>query len=529
MTAPPVAPPETTDADATPPELGLFALLRWAWRQLTSMRTALVLLLLLALAAVPGSIVPQSGVDAAKTARWQEAHPTLTTAYDKLGLFSVYSAPWFAAIYLLLVVSLVGCILPRLGVYWRSLRARPPHAPRQLSRLPGHAAYRTDETPAEVLTRAATALRRRRFRVAVDDDAVCAERGFLREAGNLVFHLALLVVLAGFAAGSLYGFRGGVLVLVDNGFTNNLTQYDDFAPGPLFDPGSLDDFSLTIDGFDVEWINSGPSRGLARNFVSHLSYREGIDAPTESYDLRVNHPLTIADTDVFLIGHGYAPVITIRDAAGHVSGGPTPFLPENPTMESFGVVKAPDARPDQLGLEGLFYPSYLLIDGDPVNVRGQLDNPTLSMLVYAGDLGLDSGVPQSVYVLDKSHMEMLKKPDGRPFRIDLQLGDTVRLPGGRGTVTFEGVREWNRLQVSSRPGQGAALGGVIVALLGLLASLYVRPRRVWVRARRDDDATTVEVAVLDRSGETDLDDAVAEILALVTGSAHGRTDEKEET
>ena len=65
---------------------------RWAWRQLTSMRTALLLLLLLALAAVPGSIVPQTAVDDFAAARWKQAHPTLTPIYERLGLFQVYGS-----------------------------------------------------------------------------------------------------------------------------------------------------------------------------------------------------------------------------------------------------------------------------------------------------------------------------------------------------------------------------------------------------------------------------------------------------
>ena len=82
------------------------------WRQLTSMRTALILLLLLALAAIPGSVIPQRDVDSLKTTQWQAAHPKLTPVYEKLGLFSVYDSPWFSAIYLLLMVSLVGCFVP---------------------------------------------------------------------------------------------------------------------------------------------------------------------------------------------------------------------------------------------------------------------------------------------------------------------------------------------------------------------------------------------------------------------------------
>ena len=46
---------------------------------------------------------------------------------------------------------------------------------------------------------------------------------------------SVLVVLVGFAVGSLFGYKGGVIVVVGNGFSNTLTQYDDFAPGSLFD------------------------------------------------------------------------------------------------------------------------------------------------------------------------------------------------------------------------------------------------------------------------------------------------------
>ena len=143
------AEPERRSGELTPREL-----LRWGWRQLTSMRTALVLLLLLALAAIPGSIIPQSGVDSLKTSRWQEQHPQLTPIYERLGLFAVFDSAWFSAIYLLLMISLVGCIVPRLFVYARALRAKPPAAPRNLSRLPVHTSYVVDEPPADVLERA---------------------------------------------------------------------------------------------------------------------------------------------------------------------------------------------------------------------------------------------------------------------------------------------------------------------------------------------------------------------------------------
>jgi len=517
----PVGGPDRQAGELTPWEL-----LRWTWRQLTSMRTALILLLLLALGAVPGSVIPQEGVDALKTQNWQAAHPHLTPVYEKLDLFSVYHSPWFAAIYLLLMVSLVGCIIPRLFVYWRSYRKPPPPAPRNLTRLPDSASYTTGDQPEVVLERATRHLTRghRVSTSSTNEDGlpiteegegwVAAERGQLREAGNLLFHLSVIVVLVGFAIGSLFGYKGGVILVVGNGFTNTLTQYDDFAPGALFDSDKMEPFHFTVHDFEVNWIDSGPRQGMASGFKAPLSYQTSPGSPTRSYDLRVNHPLTIGGTQVFLIGHGYAPVIEVRDAEGHVVyDGPTVFLPESSNFESFGVVKAPGRTPGtDIGLEGLFFPTYALVNGDPINVMGDDRNPTISMLAYVGDLGLDSGVSQSVYELDKAGMRQLEKPDGKMFRVDLQPGQSVQLPDGAGSVTFTGVKHWTRLQISRTPEVWVTLLGVILALVGLLGSLFIRPRRVWVRARRVDGATLVEVAALDRSGGGDLSAVLSSVV-----------------
>jgi len=273
---------QTLDPEAPerrPGELNLRELLRWAWRQLTSMRTALVLLLLLALAAIPGSVIPQEGVDSLKTSRWQDDHPKLTPVYERLGLFDVFDSVWFSAIYILLMISLVGCILPRSLVYWRALRAAPPQAPRNLSRLPDHTTYTTDEPVDEALARVRDVLKQRHYRVVeqrgtsvveTTGDAVSAERGYLREAGNLLFHISVLVVLVGFAAGSLFGYKGGVAIIEGDGFTNTLTQYDDFSPGSLFAVEDMEPFSFKVEQFDAEWMTEGPSAGMARKFVADL-------------------------------------------------------------------------------------------------------------------------------------------------------------------------------------------------------------------------------------------------------------------
>jgi len=504
-------------------ELNARELLRWCWRQLTSMRTALVLLLLLALAAVPGSLIPQENVDSLKTSNWQKAHETLTPIYAKLGLFDVYGAPWFAAIYILLMLSLVGCILPRLFVYWRGLRAQPPATPMRLTRLPDSASYVTGESADEVLTRARALLRKRRYRLRKEGEgaSVSAERGYLREAGNLVFHLSILIVLVGFAMGSLFGYKGGVIVNVGSqyGFTNQMTQYDDFDPGSLFTASSLDDFDFSIDKFDVSWLDSGPRAGMAKGFQSHLTYRDG-DGPEKTYDLRVNHPLSIGGTEVFLIGHGYAPVITVRDGQGNVAySGPTVFLPQDSSFVSFGVVKAQYAKPEGIGLNAMFYPYEVTVHGDPVNLTGDIGDgkhAVLSFQAWKGDLNQSAG-PQSVYQLDTSKATQVTAPGGKAF--NLHVGQTVKLPNGLGSVTFDKIERWNKLQISKQPGKRIALGGVCLALLGLLGSLFIRPRRVWVRARDTEDGTLVEVAALDRSGGGDTAAVVEGLVASLRGQS----------
>ena len=499
-------------------------LVRWIWRQLTSMRTALVLLLLLALGAVPGSVVPQENVDAFAASQWQQQHPKLAPIYDSLGLFSVYDSVWFSAIYLLLMVSLVGCILPRTAVYWKALRAQPPKPPRRFSRMPGHTSFETTDSADAVLAKARSALKG--YRLLDGDGSISAERGKMREAGNLLFHVCVVVVLVGFAFGNLFGFKGGVIVITGNGFSNALSQYDDFRPGGFFDADELAPFSFTVDGFDVTFIEEGREAGMAHKFAADLTYRTSPSAEPKKAQISVNHPLNIDGTKVFLISHGYAPHITVRDGRGQVAyDGPVVFLPEDSSFRSFGVIKVPDAQSkdgsaEQLGFEGEFYPTYAFTkETGPFSAFPDAKNPALSMLAYRGDLGIDSGAPQSVYALQKKGLKPIKKADGKPLRLDIAMGRTIQLPDGLGSITFDGVSRYVKLQVSRSPYDEVALGGVSLALVGLLGSLFIRPRRIWVRVRSvDGGATLVEIAGLDRTAGGDLAAEIRRIEDAIAGN-----------
>src|SRR5947209_11306949 len=147
------------------------------------MRTALLLLSLLALGAIPGTLLPQRGLNPVKVAQFYSDHPSLAPLFDKLSLFDVFAAPWFAAIYLLLFVSLIGCLVPRIRLHARALRGQPPAPPRHFDKLPVSAQWHTDASEAQTVDVVRKALRRKGWRVVVRDTGLSAERGYLRETG----------------------------------------------------------------------------------------------------------------------------------------------------------------------------------------------------------------------------------------------------------------------------------------------------------------------------------------------------------
>ncbi|MGP4003800.1 cytochrome c biogenesis protein ResB [Streptomyces sp. 8N706] len=500
---------------------------RWFWRQLTSMRVALILLFLLSLASIPGSLVPQASVDPVKVQSFKAAHETLGPLYEKLGLFHVYSSVWFSAVYILLFVSLIGCIIPRSWQFVGQLRGRPPAAPRRLTRLPAYTTWRTDAEPEKVLAAAHRMVRQRRFRAHTTGDAVAAEKGYLRETGNLVFHIALIVMLVAFAVGQLWKSEGGKLIVEGDGFSNTLTQYDDFKSGSLFDSDTLAPFGFSLNSFDATYERTGPQKGTPRTFRAHVAYWEGPDGKERSSAIEVNKPLDVAGNKVYLLEHGYAPVVTVRDGQDDIAyQGPVAFLPQDGNLSSVGVIKVPDYRDkdgkkDQLGFQGRFTPTYALdaVRG-PHSSFPALDYPVLSLNAFHGSLGIDSGLPQNVYQLETRKMKQFKDKSGDFLRKALRPGETLTLPNGAGSLKFDGVKTWASFQISHQPANGVALGGAVAALAGLAGSLFIQRRRVWVRAVRGDDGTTVvEMAGLGRSESAKLPEELADLAVALQPDA----------
>ena len=196
--------------------------LRKAWHWLTSMRTALMLLFLLALASIPGALLPQRQVSASLVDDYLRANPTMGPIYDKLQMFDVFSSTWFVAIVTLLMISLVGCIIPRSIDHWRAYRATPTRAPKYLGRMPLHSEGVVAGAPEDVEKRLREQLKGWHVATyAPEEDragalSVSAERGYTRELMNLIFHVGLVAMIVTFIAGRMVFYEGQVIVVTNS-------------------------------------------------------------------------------------------------------------------------------------------------------------------------------------------------------------------------------------------------------------------------------------------------------------------------
>ena len=518
---------------------------RAAWRWLTSMRTALILLFLLAFAAIPGALLPQRSLSESKVDEYLANNGTMAEIFDKLQLFDVFSSVWFTAIYVLLFASLVGCIIPRTIEHWKAMRTPPARAPKNLGRLPMNDDGVVDKPLDEVKTDVSSRLKRWHLTEtpAAEDRAgalsFSAERGFFREFGNLVFHLGLVALLITIAAGKLLYYEGQIILITDTGteiqdeavqgavntpFCNTApANFDSLRPGLLFDGTGLNPFCVQVEDFVADYLPNGQ----AEMFTSNIRWadEDTMREPTEEWNeqtLRVNHPLRVAGDRVYLQGHGFAPAMRVTWPNGESRTSIVQFRPDDPTFFlSSGAMRFdppagmyPDLyerRQNQIAIEGLFAPTAEFTGESGAlltSVYPAMNDPAVAVDVYRGDAGLDTGRSQQLFSLDRDlmHSGQLEKID----RVNLKEGEDVTLDDGT-KIEFLGAKEFVNLQVSHDPTQVWVLWSSIAMLAGLVVSLAVKRRRLWVRLHPvSDTATRVEfggLARTDRAGWGDEFDA----------------------
>ena len=350
--------------------------------------------------------------------------------------------------------------------------------------------YPSALAPGAAVDAAASLLGGRRFRLRrpADGDSgqwVAAEKGYLREVGNLLFHLSLLGVLFSIALGGIFGYKADELLVQGQTFADTSAQLAEFHPGRLVTGSDLAPFSLTLDNFTADYIDSGQSIGQPESFNADVTYTATPGGAAKKYDIQVNHPLSVDSAKVYLIGHGYAPMFKVTGPDGAAYNEATPFIPANTnTMLSDGVVKAPSAS---LGFIGVFVPTaYTTPGGTLESIFPAANNPEVSLIGYSGNLDMN-GAPQSVYQLDTTHMTEIS---GSPYLMspgaDGEAAGQARVDHLRRDRAVGEPGDHLRPGADSRARLRHAGAGRTAAFVLRAAAANVRPGGASARRRRLD-------------------------------------------
>ena len=499
------------------------------WRTLRSMRTALILLLLLALASVAGSLIPQWPNSPERVAQYQLDHGLWGQFLDRAGLFDVFGSWWFVLITVLLFVSLVACLIPRTRALIRALRARPVQA-REIDAFRHYGERTVAAPPSKALDGSARVLRRRFFRVARDPErpALAAEKGVLRELGSLVFHWAFILILVGVVFGKGTGFSGYAVVVEGDTWIDAAANYDgQIRTGRFFD-GDFTGTGLRLREFESRFRETGQ----AMDFVSSVDVLNPDGSVIRQQDIRVNHPADVNGIRFYQINFGWAPVLTVRDADG-VAFDDAVVMDRDPAPEGVpefampwrGVIKLPGAGgttiaggndvaidlelwPDSAGLANF------LQTGQPT-VMLRASNAVIRYTVWQGKL-----TSLATNRLDTSFME----ETGRGL-VGEERTDEIDSGGLDMTLGFPELRQYSVFQVSRDAGVPIVLLAAILILVGLLPALYTSRRKVWVRAEPSGDGAVLKVGGFALQRKPQFEDEFDRLLEALAAEAGGQASE----
>lgn len=438
-----------------------------AWGLLTDVRFAVVLIILIAIAGLVGTLIRQFPVTrasdparygaelAAMHAAWDGLAPlgvplgsALVGIFDALGLFTVFSSPWFLLLLAVLTVSIICCTLDRTPRLWRSAQASRVDQPLaffdlargQRARIDvdtaGTARTPTaDGAPEASLVSAvegafrARRLRRQRILRSGDATIVYGDRNQYQSLATLLTHAGLVLFLVGGAVTVAASFEA--VLFVGEGQS---------APArPIGTPGNL---LLKVHDF------AAPRRadGSFADFSTDLSvYRDGDEVARKV--IRVNDPLRLEGTVIHQNTFGPSALLTIRDGTGRP-------VWDGPLLLDDRVAGRPQG--------------FMTIPGSMVGV--------VAVLSQGAD-GAPQLVMQGVSAAEPETGELRTL-----FLVTIPMGMTTdpQVTAGH-AITWQGTGAWSGMVIRSDPGQPFIWVAFGLLIVGLALTFYFPRRRAWAR------------------------------------------------
>lgn len=396
---------------------------RREWKTLARMKTAVILLAIVAGQSIIATLLPQKALQPQKATDWMQAHQVLGPALDNLGFFAVYESWVFIVPLVLMYVSLGNCVFTRSWAMYRRWRRGLPRGPQ-----------------------------------------------FIGEAGSLVFHLSFFVLLAGVLYNLAAGFTAYVNIVEGDSVVEARSSYDQVEEGALFSPSQHKGFEVKVDSFNATYYPDGKPKDFVTS-ATLVDHGQVI----KHQDIRVNQYLAYKDIKFYQASFGWAPVVQVYDPSGRKVFD-QPVLFSGDANFAHGVLKAPaaGALDQQIGARMFFAPDAVDSGNGAHAGSADLRNPAMTFAVFQGDLHANRIA--NVYDLDVSAMKQI-------WTGGLLAGQSAILPGGY-RLSFPRVMRYTTLQVTDAPGLPIIYASFILMLGGLVVRLYLRPLMEWRRARQ---------------------------------------------
>ncbi len=451
----------------------------WVFRQLTSMRVALLLLGALALLTLAGTLLEQVPTDVRNDPRayaeWLDAvrpkYGGWTDILDTLGLLSVFSSIWFKGLLVLLSASLISCSVKNVPRLWRvATRPRMVMTDAFFERAPHRAALASQRDADATLAAVRSSFRSHLYRTSIkrDGDAVhvCADRFRWGPFGRIVAHLSFVVVLVGATLTATGGFR-------DEGFA--------VPVGGTVKVGHGTDLAVRATSFADTYYLSGEPRDYASDLVV---YKDG--KPVKSQEIRVNHPLRYEGISFYQSFFGAAVVVRAQDSRGRV-------------LFKRGVP--------------LLYQSK-----DETHVIGRFSLPGRGLTVFA--VAPQSGEIDKSIGPGQAQLEVYRRGTSEPLGVRvLSQGEPGKIAGL--DFTFVRERQFAGLTVARDPGSTWVWVGSTFLVIGICMVFMFPHRRVRAVVRSAGGGSEVGVAAIrrrDAAFATQFKDLVKDMRRTVEGA-----------
>jgi cytochrome c biogenesis protein len=450
------------------------------WSAFSSIKLAVVLLILIALTSIAGTLLPQhegaaqfvSGLNPAAQSMWRF-----------MGLGDLYHSWWFRLLLLALAVNLVFCTVKRLPGAFKMYRA-PLKADLQkpFETLPADQTASFAGTPAEASKKVSDLLRKRYSRFEYSDSGkglfFAAEKGRLSIFGVHMVHASVLLILAGALVGSFLGFQAYVNIPEGSAID---TVYLRSTRKPL-DLG----FTVQCDAFHVQFYETG----APKEYRSELRFISGNSEP-EKHLVRVNHPATYHGVTFYQATYGTMPGGTVHLKVKRI---------DDPGMEEIVEASAgvDTALPGGGGTVRI------------LDIRDRFIDKGAAVL-----LSVDTPEEKEITFWILENPEAVRSRLPAPMALSRKFDPSAAKPFHFEFVDME-RRYYTGLQANKDPGVPLVWGGFIVMIAGFVLAFFHSHRRIRVRIAAAGGKTAVSVTGWSKRNPIGLEREIQTILSALT-------------